>query len=129
MTKNEPNNDILIGENQWIKHIDLTGRYDQATSIDDALKALEVFLQYLEAWCVAGCCGKDAFDFTPAGIRTAASNCEIDDLDGKIEAVVQAISDAPTDVILSDRMNDYSDRRVALELWRHISKHAKLGSI
>jgi len=42
--------------------------------IDPELKALEPMWRALETSCVAGCCGLDAFDFSPENIASAAGH-------------------------------------------------------
>jgi hypothetical protein len=45
--------------------------YDELADIDAEMPAAEWFWTGLERYCVAGCCGLDAFDFSDRAVRWA----------------------------------------------------------
>ena len=44
-------------------------QYDAARNSPDPIPEAEWFWRPLERWCVAGCCGLGAYDFSPAFVR------------------------------------------------------------
>lgn len=123
MTK--PNRGIRIGEEQWIAFIDLTGRYERAVPIDEQLSVLEAFWSELETNCVAGCCSIDAFSFWPADIQRASSIVDRTFLMEQLASLLDFARRSEADVFISERMNNYFDRHVLLQLIEHIHAHAK----
>ncbi|CAG0950241.1 hypothetical protein ANRL4_00028 [Anaerolineae bacterium] len=118
-----PKNAILIGEGQWIEHIDLTGRYESAVNIDLLLRDLAPLWSMLETECVADCCGIDAFDFTPENIANAAIKLNSADVCAKIEGLQVRLAELGAGVFVSKRLNNYSDRAVFETLLRHLHSH------
>jgi hypothetical protein len=112
--------DIFIGDDKWIKFIDLTGRYNMAVEIDRHLSPIIDFINSLETQCNAMCCGFDAFDFTPEGIAKSASKNDVRDLRRKFADVINVIDGLQAQVIVSSRMNNLADKTVFLQLLRHI---------
>lgn len=116
-------NAIWLGEDNWIEQADLTGRYDSAFDIDPELNTLEPMWQALETSCVAGCCGLDAFDFSPENIASAAGHLSVPEVCADIEALRARLDGSDTDVLLSHRLNNFSERRVFDALLGHLLAH------
>ncbi|MCC7705181.1 hypothetical protein IGS59_23325 [Janthinobacterium sp. GW460P] len=120
MTERDRQYDIQIGDDAWIEFIDLDGRYDQAVDIDALLGELWPLICRLETHCVAGCCGMDAYDFTPEAIATALLELDRAQLHAACAAAKEAVTAAASDVLLSSTMNHYADKRVFLQLLGHL---------
>eukprot|EP01133_Synstelium_polycarpum_P021043 gene21043-25268_t len=112
--------DIQIADDRWIEFIDLDGRYDQAIDIDALLGELWPLICRLETHCVAGCCGFDAYDFTRAAIDTALLELDRAQLHAACAAAAAAVTAVASDVLLSNTMNHFADKRVFLQLLEHL---------
>lgn len=112
--------DIQIADDRWIEFIDLDGRYDQAIDIDASLGELWPLICRLETHCVAGCCGFDAYDFTRAAIDTALLELDRAQLHAACAAAAAAVTAVASDVLLSNTMNHFADKRVFLQLLEHL---------
>jgi hypothetical protein len=113
-------NAIWIGDDRWIEFIDLDGRYDQAVHVDAPLSSLEAFWSALETMCVAGCCGFDAFDFSPEGIAEAARGLPHARLHDQLEEAIRVVEKLDTTVVVSRRLNNLADKRTFLALLSHV---------
>lgn len=120
MTERDRQYDIQIGDDAWIEFIDLDGRYDQAVDIDALLGELWPLICRLETHCVAGCCGMDAYDFTPEAIATALLELDRAQLHASCAQAKIAVTAVASDVLLSSTMNHYADKRVFLQLLEHL---------
>ena len=122
MTERDRQYDIQIGDGAWIEFIDLDGRYDQAVDIDGLLGELWPLICRLETHCVAGCCGMDAYDFTREGVATALLELDRAQLHAACAAARIAVAATASDVLLSNTMNHYADKRVFLQLIEHLDE-------
>ncbi|MCC7641826.1 MULTISPECIES: DUF6331 family protein [unclassified Janthinobacterium] len=120
MTERDRQYDIQIGDDAWIEFIDLDGRYDQAIDIDALLGELWQLICLLETHCVAGCCGMDAYDFTREAVETALLEVDRAQLHAACAQAHSAVAAAASDVLLSNTMNHYADKRVFLQLIEHL---------
>jgi hypothetical protein len=71
-----PRNAIVIGPNEYIESVALTGNLDHTTELDPHMQDLSEFWSLLETHCVAGCCGLDAFDLTKEAVQSAAQTLQ-----------------------------------------------------
>ena len=117
-------NDISIGKDQWITFIDVIGRQDRAVSFDHLIAPLESFWTALETNCVAGCCGIDAFSLWPEDIRRATSAVDSKSLADSLALLREFVEHSSADIFVSQRLNNYFDRLVLLQLIDHIHAHA-----
>ena len=122
MTERDRQYDIQIADDAWIEYIDIEGRYDQATDIDALLDGLWPLICRLETHCVAGCCGMDAYDFTREGVATALLELDCAHLHAACAAARMAVAATASDVLLSNTMNHYADKRVFLQLLAHLDE-------
>ena len=113
-------NAIWIGDDRWIPFIDLEGRHDQAIYVDAQLSSLEPFWAHLETMCVAGCCGFDAFDFSPEGVAIAARDLPLADLRTRLDEAIRGVRELDVSVVASRRLNNLADKRTFLELLMHL---------
>lgn len=112
--------DIPTGESSWIEFIDLANRQSEAVEIDHLLVNLLPFFEALEQHCVAECCGFDAFDFYPNTIASAAAKMNLKDLHGTLRKAIREVEALETTIIVSTRINNYSDKKTFLALLSHI---------
>ncbi|MGK5055372.1 DUF6331 family protein [Janthinobacterium sp. LB2P49] len=122
MTERDHQYDIQIAEGVWIEYIDIGERYAQAVGIDEHLDGLWPLLCRLETHCAAGCCGMDAFDFTHEAIDTALLELDRAQLHAACTQARSAVAAAASDVFTSDTMNHVADKRVFLQLLKHIER-------
>ena len=122
MTERDRQYDIQIADDTWIEYLDIAGRYDQAIDIDALLDGLWPLICRLETHCVAGCCGMDAYDFTREAIVTALLELDRAQLHAACAAARIAVAATASDVLLSNTMNHYADKRVFLQLIEHLDE-------
>ena len=122
MTERNRQYDIQIGDDAWIEFIDLDGRYDQAIDIDALLDVLWPLICRLETYCAAGCCGMDAYDFTREAVAAALLELDRAQLHAACAAARIAVAATASDVLLSNTMNHYADKRVFLQLIEHLDE-------
>ena len=121
----KPNsNDISVGKDQWITFIDVVGRQERAVSIDHMIAPLESFWTALETNCVAGCCGIDAFSLWPEDIRRATTSVDGKSVGDGLASLREFVERSEADIFVSQRLNNYFDRQVLLQLIDHINAHA-----
>lgn len=116
-------NDISIGEDRWIRFIDVANRQDGAVDLDALIKDVWPFLRLLETNCVAECCGIDAFDFWPETIQGFAKQLSDPTLRGRLLAACDRIANVRGEVFVSANFNNYFDKRVLLALFEHVSEN------
>ena len=112
--------DIRIGNDEWITYIDTTEGRDQAREADAVLEPLLPFFDSLELYCVAGCCGVHAFDFSAPTIAEPARTFERVALRRSIAEVIAALEALPAGVWISRRMCHFLHTSTLLPLLRHI---------
>nr|WP_314605962.1 DUF6331 family protein [uncultured Janthinobacterium sp.] len=122
MTQRDRQDDIQIGDDAWIEWISLDGRYEQAIDIDPLLGELWPLICLLETHCVADCCGMDAYDFTREAVNTALLELDRAELHAACAQAHSAVAAAASDVLLSNTMNHYADKRVFLQLLEHLDE-------
>lgn len=138
-----PQSDIPIGDQATIPWVSIDQRYDTAVSIDQLLPDADWFWSSLEGHCVSDCCGIDAFDLSPEGIRWAAGDDvpapaaiswrpdergDVADLTALIATAITKIEQLDADVVRSSTVfNQHFDTQVFLKLLSHI--HAVLDTI
>ncbi|UOD29495.1 hypothetical protein INH39_29565 [Massilia violaceinigra] len=117
-----PQNAIATGPDTWIDHVEPAVPYRQAVAIDDLLADLAAMWAALETYCVAGCCGFDAFDFSADGVSAslskvnAARTCEaLATLRGNLLAL-------RANAVSSNRLNMFCDKNEFLELLGHLDR-------
>ena len=120
-------NDISIGEDRWITVVDVGVSGEAPTDIDHLIKPMEGFWRALETECVAGCCGIDAFDLWPEGIRRAAGEAGDDELLSKIIVLRAFVAGCGAESFISSRLNNLFRREVLLEVLDHLGKNLKIG--
>ena len=122
MTERNRQYDIQIADDAWIEYIDIAGRYDQAIDIDALLDGLWPLICRLETHCDAGCCGMDAYDFTREAVAAALLELDRAHLHAACAAARIAVAATASDVLLSNTMNHYADKRVFLQLIAHLDE-------
>jgi hypothetical protein len=112
--------DLLIGDDEWITFVTHDWAKETWLYIDDLLEPLEPLFSQLEVYCVAECCGLDAFSFTRKDIDLAASKFEANALVDALNQAVRKIDLLDSDVLGSKRLNNGIDRGTMIDLLRHI---------
>lgn len=120
----EITNDISIGENMWIKWVELDPTAIE-TNIDDLLIKTKSFWAYIETECVSGCCGIHAFAFWPEDISIAQEKFNDPHLIEYLQELRQDIQNTEADVISSFFLNNLFHKNVFIELIDHILKNIK----
>ena len=119
-----PTHAISIGKGEWITFIDVDGRQGRAVPIDHLIAPMESFWAALETNCVAACCGIDAFSLWPENIRRAASTVVSKSLADNLASLRGFIEHSGADIFVSQRLNNYFDRQVLLQVIDHIHAYA-----
>ncbi len=122
MKTNEHADDICIGQDQWIKAIDFDFKTAPMADLDPMLDEIIEFLKTMETECVAGCCGLDAFDFWPDGIKKAAESFDRSILERAIRDLACKIRALEPEILGSKTLNVYLHKSVFLDLLDHILK-------
>lgn len=125
MKDNEHRNDILIGKDQWIAFVDISDRRDSAINVDYLLLRVERLWDALETFCMAGCCGIDAFDFYPDNLAMVTTTLGKGNLRSELAYIQNELEDLPGEVFVSSRLNQYFHKSVLLQLLKHISENLR----
>jgi hypothetical protein len=123
MPRRPHENDIRIGEDRWIETGTLNLNDPRMADLDPWLNPLDSFLGLLETYCVAGCCGIDAFGFLPGEIRTAVARLspnEVARLLAELFVLREAVAALDCETVSSRRLNQLFRKIVFLELVDHI---------
>jgi hypothetical protein len=119
MKTDDHKNDIWIGGERWITYIDIQGRTNQAVNIDSLLTDTAMLWDSLETFCMADCCGLDAFDFSPEHLQTVtATNVSVSAR--RVDNLIASIHALPQDILSSHRLNMYIHKQPFLELLQHL---------
>lgn len=110
---------IQIGENVWIKWVDVPGRDTPEFNADELLKPILPFIQGMEAYCVAGCCGMDAFSFLPDDVQKAIKTANVEDLKPKLEWIRREVEKRPELLVSCTDFNSTFEKGVFLKLLDH----------
>jgi hypothetical protein len=117
-------NDISIGKDAWIEVVDISGRsFEQAVSIEHLITPMESFWSALESNCVADCCGIGAFSLWPDDIKSASLSQDGQILVRDLVALQHFIEQSEADMFVSNRLNNYFDKQVILQVIDHIRHH------
>jgi len=119
------NQDISIGENQWIDWVEFDALAANPTDIDNLLKPTIDFWKKLETECVAPCCGIDAFAFWPADIEKASANFDDKWIILELTKLKKGISEIDNSVIVSTLLNQLIHKNVFLRLLDHLIHHVR----
>ncbi len=128
-------NDVPIGSDDVIAWIPLN-RSNGLCEIDHLLPAADWFWGGVEAHCVAGCCGIQAFDFTTQRIRWAIGD-EVEpptflpwrppepgeplELADEFDEAIRSVRELDATALTSKRLNQLFDPRMFVELLAHIA--------
>ena len=116
-------NEINIGQDEWIPYVDIDGQQANATNLDKFIAPMESFLTRLETICMAECCGIDAFRFWPEDIRRATAGSDIQSLAQDLAALREFVEKSKADVFISTWLNQYFHRTEILQLLDHIVRN------
>ena len=112
--------DILIGNDEWIRFVDIVGRTEGAANLDAFIVPMESFWRSLEVNCVSECCGINAHSFLPKDIWNAVRNCRDAMLKQKLTRLRQHVDGVSEDCVYSTILNQYFDRAVFSNLLDHV---------
>ena len=115
--------DISIGQDKWIKWIELDPNNKDEFEIDPSLESTKPFWKNLETECVAECCGIDAFSFWPENIQKASKDFDTIGLKAQLVKLRDAVIQSNSKVVVSERLNNLFDKKVFVELVDHIIRH------
>lgn len=114
-------NDISIGQDKWIKWIELDPNDESLFNVDQLFEPTEQFWKYLETECVAACCGIDAFALWPEDIKNASKHFDLTELKDQLSTMKDDVVQVYKNVIISKRLNNLFDKKVFIQLIDHIS--------
>lgn len=115
-----PPNSIVIGQGKWIEHVDVADKVSNAVDIDLKLQDIDQFWSLLETQCEAGYCGIDAFDFEAETIVKAANSLDFEYVSSSLLTLRCYIQSLESEVLSSNRLNNYFDKKVFLQLVDHL---------
>ena len=110
--------------------------YANAAQVDSIIPKASWFWEPLERHCVAGCCGLDAFDFSPKFVRWVTHQStdkprldnwrhdevgDVAELAGQLRNTADEVAVLPSQVVCSKRMNQYFERTEFVELLRNLA--------
>jgi hypothetical protein len=113
-------NDIYIGGEMWISWMDLPIDKSSAVQIDTMFGPCAEVFERLETICVAGCCGFSAYDFSPEAIIGSVNGLEQDQILRQLKCFREDVIKFNSDIIVSDRMNNYAHKDVFVKLLDHV---------
>lgn len=116
------NNDIYIGDNEFISWIDFAPT-DEAFGIDTDIKLCRDFFGFLETACLSACCGVGAFEFEPHHIKTAAARANIPNLKQNLIDLKSKLETVSQPVLRCSFMNQLFARTTFIQLLNHIIKN------
>jgi hypothetical protein len=112
--------DVLIGDDEWIRFVDIAGRTEKATNLDAFILPMESFWRSLEVNCVSECCGINAHSFLPRDIWNAVRNCRDAALKPKLMKLRKHIDGLTGDCVYSTILNQYFERTMFSKLLDHV---------
>ncbi len=112
--------DISIGQDKWIKWVELDPNEPDLFNIDDLLEPLEQLWKNLETQCVAVCCGIDAFALWPEDIQNASKYLDKEELRGHLTGLKSQLARLNKNIVVSTRLNNLFDKKGFLQLIDHI---------
>lgn len=119
------------GEVRWPGSKPTNEDYASAEHVDSIIPQAKWFWEPLERFCVAGCCGLEAYDFSPEFVRWVThqstekpkrDNWRHDEVGDLVELASQLRNSAdevavlPARLVLSSRMNHYFERMEFVQL-------------
>lgn len=122
----QPEPHIDLGNGQIIVLGELKADFKQALSLDLMAPDLLPLWTALETFCVAGCCGADAFDFSPEQLsiaRLALSADAVSKIQQQLQSLNTLLTQPGPEVVVSHRMNQYLSRSAAQQLLGHIQQN------
>lgn len=118
-TRNHPD-DVLIGNDEWIRFVDVAGRTETATNLDALIAPIESFWRSLEVNCVSECCGINAHSFLQKDIWNAVRSCHDAALKQKLTKLRRRMDGLTGDCVFSNILNQYFDKTMFSELLDHV---------
>ncbi len=115
-----PQNAIATGPDTWIDHVEPAVPYGKAVAIDDLLADLAPMWAALETYCVAGCCGFDAFDFSADGVDASLSKVNAARTCEALATLRANLLALRGNAVSSTRLNMFCDKNEFLALLSHL---------
>lgn len=112
--------DVSIGNDEWIRFVDIAGRTDNADILDRLIRSMESFRRSLKVHRVSECCGINAHGFWPQDIWNAVRNCHDSALKTKLTSLRSSAADLSADCVYSQILNQNFDRFVFCRLLDHV---------
>ena len=112
--------DIPIGGDRRIPFIDVADCKEHAVDLSPLTAPLADFWFALSVYCLAVCCGLNAFTFEPEDIRHASLAMDADELRGGLSKLLTFIEASKSDVFYSDQLGEHLHRSVITQLIGHI---------
>jgi hypothetical protein len=112
--------DVLIGNDEWIRFVDVAGRTETAANLDALIAPMEFFWRSLEVNCVSECCGINAHSLLPKDIWNAVRNCHDAALKSKLTTLRRHIDGLSGDCVYSTILNQYFDKTMFSKLLDHV---------
>jgi hypothetical protein len=116
----ENKSDIHIGETERIHWVEFEASNNDLIEMDYVIANHNDFWEFLEIYCVAECCGLDAFRFYPDDIKIAASHIDQTVLKSDLLRLKYDLLVSDKDVVVSSRFNNLVEKTVFIKLLDHI---------
>jgi hypothetical protein len=121
---NEENyDDIRIGENEVIQWIEVDFNCKEQYNIDYIIDRYRDFWLFLEIFCIAECCGLNAFRFYPEDIIIASNQIDKNALKKDLNNLIIDINNTNYEIVTSSRLNNLINKQVFIKLLLHIIKN------
>lgn len=115
-----PPNAIATGPATWIDHVEPAVPYGEAVAIDHLLARLAPMWTALETFCVAGCCGVDAFDFSVDGVAASLPRVSAAHACDALASLRDDLLALRADAVSSTTLNMFCDTGEFLALLAHL---------
>jgi hypothetical protein len=116
-------NDISIGQDEWILFVDIGDQRTNAIDIDPFIAPMGCFWMRFETECVAECCGIAAFRFWPEDIHRASAGSDVPSLVQNVAALRCFVQESESEAFVSTRLNHYFHRTAITQLLDHIARN------
>lgn len=115
-------NDIKLSETEFIKWIDFDAARSEPFEMDYLIETMQNFWKGLEVYCVAECCGIDAFAFDREQILTSFREAKDSDIENSLVYALHQINKIEEEVLSSSILNQLFHREFFKHLLSHILK-------
>lgn len=113
-------NDIYISEYEKIEWVGFDALSCELVDVDYIIAKHDSFWKALEIFCVAACCGLNAFRFYSDDIKNAAHHTDKELLKSDLSILKSNLISSEKAVVISSNLNNLVDKKVFIQLLDHI---------